>query len=160
MRKVVLPIVVLAIVVLVGRFAVAAQDASPVPVQEPAILVLVERALAVANIDNGESGPSAGDMIVWGPNALFDESNTNDSGAVTQGACIYLDDTSRCILTETVVFPNGSTIEIQGIQAAGAEMSTRTIVGGSGQFRGASGTVLVEPTDDLEIWVKTFDIWF
>ena len=122
-------------------------------------LVLVERAASVTNVDGGDPGPSAGDMIIWGPNALYDESNTNDTGATTQGACIALDATGQCMLIETIVFPDGSTIQLQGVQAAGAGSSMRTIVGGSGQFLGATGTVQVEPTEDLTVWVKTFEIW-
>ncbi len=149
---------------ILGLGHVAAQDqgtpgALPQPVTEPVRLVLVEHALSVTNVDVGDTGPSTGDMIVWGPNALFDEANEADTGATTQGACIALSGGGPCMLTETILFPDGSTLELQGIQAAGSDSSVRTIVGGSGVYRGASGTVVVEPTDDLTIWVKTFEIW-
>jgi hypothetical protein len=97
-------------------------------------------------------------MIIWGPNALFDEANVADTGATTQGFCVALDATGTCKLTETILFADGSTIELQGIQAAGSGESTRTMVGGSGDYLGATGTVFVQPTDDLTIWKKTFDI--
>jgi hypothetical protein len=62
-------------------------------------------------------------------------------------------------LLETIVFPDGSTLELQGVQPGTPMESTRTIVGGSGIYLGAYGVVTVEPTDDLEHWTKTFEIW-
>ena len=138
---------------------VAQGSATPQAVLEPTILVLIEHASDVSNIDVGEAGPSAGDTIVWGPNALYDEADELDTGATTQGVCVALNATGQCMLMETILFADGSTIELQGIQAPGAGNSTRTIVGGSGQYRGATGSVEVEPTDDLTVWVKTFEIW-
>jgi hypothetical protein len=120
--------------------------------------VLVERAADITNLDLGDPGPSAGDMIIWGPNALYDETNTTDTGATTQGFCVYLDATSQCVLTETILFEDGGMLQLQGIQAAGAGASTRFIVGGSGQYLGASGTVGIEPSDDLATWIKTFEV--
>jgi hypothetical protein len=34
----------------------------------------------------------------------------------------------------------------------------RTIVGGSGRYLGATGTVAVSPSADLSVWTKTFEI--
>ena len=36
--------------------------------------------------------------------------------------------------------------------------STRTIVGGSGNYLGATGQVTVEPTDNQQTWKKTIEI--
>ena len=50
-----------------------AQDATPTGTGEPDIvIVLVENAGQVTNIDQGDAGPSAGDLIIWGPNPLHD----------------------------------------------------------------------------------------
>jgi hypothetical protein len=160
-----LPAIVLTLGLLAIQSAALAQDqaatppAGPEAVAEPVTLILVERAGSVTNIDGGETGPSAGDMIIWGPNPLYDETNTTDSGATTQGVCIALDATGQCMMIETIVFADGSTIELQGVQAPGSDDSVRTIVGGSGQYLGAMGTVQVEPSEDLSTWVKTFTIW-
>ncbi|MGE3798740.1 MAG: hypothetical protein AB7G88_12980 [Thermomicrobiales bacterium] len=157
-RHLAVALAMLAMLVLPGHTG-ARTSATPEVVDGPLILILVEHATSVTTIDGGEPGPSAGDMIVWGPNALFDAADETDTGATTQGACITLDGSGQCILIETIHFPDGSTIELQGIQAAGSDDSTRTIVGGSGIYRGATGNVTVEPTDTLTVWVKTFEIW-
>lgn len=162
-------IALLALVAGLGLVGARAQTASPSaapaasPVAAPATgapttLTLVERGLHITDIDLGPKGPSAGDMVIWGPDPLYDPTNTTDTGATTQGTCIALHDGS-CVATETVIFPDGSTLQIQGIQAATAITSTRTIIGGSGRYRGASGTLTVKPTADRSVWVKTFALW-
>ena len=106
----------------------------------------------------GDDGPSAGDIRVWGPNPLFDETNTTDTGAVTQGSCIGINVNFDCLVNETMIFPDGSTLEIQGLQPGGSVPSVRTIVGGSGQYLGATGTVAVAPSDDQALWTKTIGL--
>jgi hypothetical protein len=136
-----------------------AQEATPSVAGEADItMVLVEHADEVTNIDQGDEGSSAGDQIIWGPNALYDEANATDTGATTQGICTAIS-SGDCVLIETIVFPDGSTLELQGVQPGEPTASTRTIVGGSGQYLGAHGTVTVEPTDDLQYWSKTIEIW-
>jgi Dirigent-like protein len=133
-------------------------EVAPAADGEATSFVLVERAASITNLDLGDPGPSAGDMIVWGPNALYDESNTTNSGATTQGFCVSLDSTSQCLLTESIFFEDGSMLQLQGIQAAGSGASTRFIVGGSGLYLGATGIVHIEPSDDLTTWIKTFEV--
>ena len=123
-------------------------------------MVLVEHATQITNIDQGEQGPSIGDVILWGPNAMYDETDTKDTGATTQGICTAFEPGGDCILLETIVFSNGSTLHLQGIQPGQPEPSTRMIVGGSGDYLGAMGVVRVEPTSDRAVWTKTFEIWF
>lgn len=123
-------------------------------------MVLVEHAIHITNIDQGEQGPSIGDLVLWGPNPMYDETNSKDIGATTQGTCTAFEPGGDCILLETILFSNGSTLHLQGIQPGQPERSTRMIVGGSGDYLGAMGTVTVEPTDDLTQWTKTFEIWF
>jgi hypothetical protein len=99
-----------------------------------------------------------GDVRVWGPDHLFNEANTSDSGGTTQGTCIALDANFDCLVNETIVFADGRTLQMQGIQLGGGQPSSRTIVGGSGQYLGATGTILVAPTSDLKLWKKTIAI--
>lgn len=157
-------VVVLCSIAFVGSTSAIAQEASPEPVpvadEGPITLLLVERAANRTTLDLGESGSSVGDLLVWGPNALYDEANEVDTGATTQGVCVWFNAVGDCLLNETNVFPDGSTIEIQGIQPGASTTSTRTIVGGSGLYLGASGTVTITPSEDFTIWSRTYEIWF
>jgi hypothetical protein len=123
-----------------------------------ATLILIEHADSVTEIDLGEPGPSVGDMLVWGPNALYDEADVNDTGATTQGTCIAFNANGDCLAAETILFPDGSTIEFQGIERSGGVPSARTIVGGSGRYLGAIGTMAAVPSADLLLWTKTIEI--
>jgi hypothetical protein len=122
-----------------------------------ATLILIEHADLVTEIDLGEPGASVGDMLVWGPNALYDDANADDTGATTQGTCIAFNAASDCLAAETIVFPDGSTLEFQGIERAGGVPSARTIVGGSGRYLGAIGTMTASSSADLTLWTKTIE---
>jgi hypothetical protein len=158
MSRFVMICAVVAFVVAGGGAMVArgAQSATPVAAGGER-LVLIEHAVELHDIDQGEPGPSVGDMQIWGPNPLYDEQDGRDTGATTQGTCIALNAAHDCIVTETILFPDGSTLQIQGVELASGE-STRTIVGGSGRYLGATGSVVVEPTADQSRWQKTIEI--
>ena len=141
----------------IGFARAGAQPATPLAGAAAGSVVLIEHADRVTELDLGAPGPSIGDMIVWGPNALFDETDTSDTGAVTQGACIAFDASFTCVGNETIVFLDGSTLEFQGVERGGGESSLRTIVGGSGRYLGATGTMSVEPSADLTRWTKTIE---
>lgn len=157
MQRLMLVGVVAALVAIAGGLWIGratAQDATPTAAVDGQTLVLIEHSDNATDVDVDGNGPSVGDLRVWGPNPLFDESDTADTGAVTQGACVALNAEWDCVLTETIVFPDGSTLELQGVEH-GSATSTRTIVGGSGQHLGATGVMTVEPTGDLSLWRKT-----
>jgi hypothetical protein len=136
----------------------SAQEATPVVTAETETFTLVEHALNVTVVDVGDPGASAGDITVWGPDPLFDEANETDTGAITQGSCFALnaDYDNHCY--ETVLFPDGSTIAIQGVQLGNGGPSVTTIVGGSGRYLGATGTVTVTATEDDSLWTKVFEV--
>ncbi len=135
----------------------SAQMSTPTVAAGDATLILIEHADLVTEIDLGEPGASAGALLVWGPNALYDDANVNDTGATTQGTCIALNASSDCLAAETIVFPDGSTLEFQGIERGDAP-ATRTIVGGSGRYLGAIGTMTAAPSADLSLWTKTIEL--
>jgi hypothetical protein len=122
-----------------------------------ATLILIEHADLVTGIDLGGPRASVGDMLVWGPNALYDEADVSDTGATTQGTCIAFNTTSDCLAAETILFPDGCTLEFQGIERSDAP-AVRTIVGGSGRYLGAIGTMTAAPSADLSRWTKTIEI--
>ena len=139
----------------------AAQSATPPTGADTAkveVLTLVEHNDHTTDVDVGDSGPSTGDLRVWGPNPLFDEGNVSDTGATTQGSCVALNASFACVLVETMVFSDGSTLQFQGVEQGGATPSMRTIVGGSGAYLGATGTASVAPTDDFALWTRTIEI--
>jgi hypothetical protein len=135
--------------------AAIAQEAMP---PATTTLHLVEHAVHLTTIDHGDPGPSVGDVQVWGPNPLYDERDNADTGATTLGICTALNAAFDCIVTETILFADGSTLQIQGVEFAAAP-SHRTIVGGSGDYLGATGTVAVEPTEDQSKWAKTIEVF-
>lgn len=147
----------LAMLLLLQGVAVT-QPATPVSGDNAMVFNLVERADNVTILDLGEAGVSPGDLTVWGPDPLYDEANETDTGALTHGSCLALNTAGDNHCTETVLFPDGSTLEIQGIQRGSGDPSLTTIVGGSGVYLGATGTLLVDPSDDFTTWTKTFDI--
>jgi hypothetical protein len=147
-----------ALVIASGAWVARAHAEMATPAGNNATLILVEHADRVTEIDLGELGPSVGDMLVWGPDALYDEADVNDTGATTQGTCIAFTASADCLAAETILFPDGSTIEFQGIEHGGGVPSTRTIVGGSGRYLGAIGTMAVVPSADLRLWTKAIEI--
>ena len=136
----------------------SAQEATPVIGEDGTVFILVERPERVTILDLGEPGTSPGDVTVWGPNPLYDEANELDTGALTHGSCVSLNTAGDNHCLETVVFADGSTLEIQGIQRGTGDPSLTTIVGGSGMYRGATGTVVVDPSADYRTWTKTFEV--
>ncbi|CAA9570444.1 MAG: hypothetical protein AVDCRST_MAG19-2724 [uncultured Thermomicrobiales bacterium] len=136
----------------------SAQEATPVIGEDSTVFILVERPEHVTILDLGAPGKSAGDVTVWGPDPLYDEANEVDTGALTHGSCTSLNTAGDNHCLETVLFADGSTLEIQGIQRGSGEPSLTTIVGGSGMYRGATGTVLVDPSADYRTWAKTFEV--
>jgi hypothetical protein len=148
-----------ALVIASGAWVVRARAEMATPAgASNATQILVEHADLVTEIDLGEPGSSVGDMLVWGPNALYDEANATDTGATTQGTCIAFNANGDCLAAETILFPDGSTLEFQGIERAGGVPSARTIVGGSGRYLGAIGTMAAIPSADLLLWTKTIEI--
>lgn len=126
----------------------------------PTTLVLVERSLHTTNVRRNPATLAAGDMVVWGPNPVYDATNTTDTGATTQGYRVYLNAAGASVGNETLVFPDGSTLETQGSAPSAQVMtSTRTIIGGSGRYRGATGTETVQGAADHSTWTETYHIW-
>jgi heme A synthase len=67
-------VAIVALVITSGAWVVRAQAEMATPTSASyATLILIEHADSVTEIDLGEPGPSVGDMLVWGPNALYDE---------------------------------------------------------------------------------------
>jgi hypothetical protein len=149
---------VIGLAALVGGVRAVGQNATPSPCCGPLTLTLVEHGGETVT-DLGAPGVSAGDLVAWGPNPLYDAIDATDTGAVTQGSCQVLGTSGDRLCIEEIVFPDGSTLSIQGVQPTSGARSTRTIVGGSGRYLHASGTLTVEASADRARWTKTLEIW-
>lgn len=158
MRSIILcALIALGAVLAVSLARTSAQTATPAGGSGGTILVLVEHADRLTDVLRDEGTVSVGDLNVWGPNPLYDETDSEDTGATTQGVCVALNAEFDCLASETIIFADGSTLEIQGLERAAAP-SRRTIVGGSGRYLGATGIVAVAPSGDRTKWTKTIEI--
>jgi hypothetical protein len=140
---------------------VAAQEGTPATGSAATgtqTLVLVEHNEHHTTLDLGEPGTGVGDLLVWGPNPLYDDVNATDTGAVTAGTCTAINADFDCVLVETITFPDGSTLEFQGGQTTDAAPYLRTIVGGSGTYLGAIGTASAVQSEDGRLWTRTIEV--
>ncbi|MCO5222838.1 MAG: hypothetical protein M9947_14870 [Thermomicrobiales bacterium] len=161
--------VLIAVIGMMGFGVVHAQDATPVvPVATPdaatastapAQLILVDQSRNVNTVDFANDGLTPGDLIVWGPDPLFDADDLQDTGSVTYGSCVMVNTNGDCMAQETFVFADGSTIEVQGLEFGDTTPSVKTIVGGSGIFLGITGTLTDIPDATRTTWTKHFEFW-
>ena len=116
----------LAVFCLLGVGVARAQDATPeMPVatpeavtdaKAPVELKLVDQSRNVNTVDYANDGLTPGDMIVWGPDPLYNADNMQDTGSVTYGSCVMVNTDGDCMAQETFIFADGSTIEVQGLE--------------------------------------------
>lgn len=160
------------VTILMGSMGVAiarAQDATPeVPVatpdagtatNAPAELKLVDQSRNVNTVDYGNDGLTPGDLIVWGPDPLYNADDLQDTGSVTYGSCVMVNTDGDCMAQETFIFADGSTLEVQGLEFGATKPSVKTIVGGSGIFLDATGTLTDIPDADRTTWTKHIEYW-
>lgn len=154
---------------MMGYGAVWAQDATPeVPIgtpeavtasSAPVELELVDQSRNVNNVDFGNDGLTPGDLIVWGPDPLYNADDLQDTGSLTYGSCVMVNTDGDCMAQETFIFADGSTLEVQGLEFGATKPSVKTIVGGSGIFLGATGTLTDIPDADRTTWTKHIEYW-
>ena len=98
-----------------------------------------------------------GDMIVW--NAELQDEQGNQVGTDT-GTCIQVDADGNHVCTMVLDHHGHGILTLSGVQAAEPGTSTLAIVGGSGDYAGATGAVTSRPVEDrarfrYEIDVRT-----
>jgi hypothetical protein len=162
-------VLLVAVLGMAGAGMAGAQEATPeVPVATPEAvtastapveLKLVDQSRNVNNVDFGNDGLTPGDMIVWGPDPLYNADDLQDTGSVTYGSCVMVNTDGDCMAQETFTFADGSTLEVQGLEFGATTPSVKTIVGGSGIFLGATGTLTDIPDETRSTWTKHIEYW-
>ncbi len=162
-------VMLVAVICLMGGGVARAQDATPVvPVATPEAMTaanapvelkLVDQSRNVNTVDYANDGLTPGDMIVWGPDPLYNADNMQDTGSVTYGSCVMVNTDGDCMAQETFIFADGSTLEVQGLEFGATTQSVKTIVGGSGIFLGATGTLTDIPDATRSTWTKHIEYW-
>ena len=151
------PIVALVVVAAIEAHRLAAQEASPIAgADEP--LILVERNERTESLDLGPAGVSAGDLLVWGPNPFYDAANATATGGSVAGECVTLNADGNQHCSQTLVFPDGSTLTAQGLQQGDGSPAIYAVTGGTGAYLGATGRLLTEPSDDFALFTYTIEL--
>jgi allene oxide cyclase len=130
----------LAIVGTMGLLVVAAA-AGTVPAGADGgatVIAVVERATTDELIDVGEPGDSAGDLLTFA-NKLYDETNTLQVGR-DQGSCIRISPRRGSWHCSWTSWLDGGSVTVEGPFYDDRE-STLAIIGGTGSFRDAAGTM-------------------
>jgi hypothetical protein len=95
-------------------------------------------------VDLGQDG-GAGNMTLWHSEIQDEEGNRLGTGA---GACIRLDAAGNAMCELVIQHDGHGTINVSGVQVAEPATATLTIVGGTGDYQGATGTVKSTPVED------------
>jgi allene oxide cyclase len=104
---------------------------------------VVERALTDTTTDLGAKGDSVGDLLTWA-NPIFDAANKTQLGT-DQGFCVRVAVGKSWECNWTTVLKGGQ-ITVEG-PFMDAGDSTLTVIGGTGQYAGAKGTMKLHSRD-------------
>lgn len=95
-------------------------------------------------VELGQDG-SAGDMILWHSELQDEAGNRLGVGA---GVCTRLDAAGNHFCNMTIHHDGRGAINASGMQAAEPAPSAMTIVGGTGDYEGITGTLRSTPVED------------
>jgi allene oxide cyclase len=104
---------------------------------------VVERALTDTTTDLGAKGDSVGDLLTWA-NPIFDAANKTQLGT-DQGFCVRVAVGKSWECNWTTVLKGGQ-ITVEG-PFMDAGDSTLTVIGGTGKYAGAKGTMKLHSRD-------------
>jgi hypothetical protein len=104
---------------------------------------VVERALTDATLDLGAKGDSVGDLLTWA-NPIFDAANKTQVGT-DQGYCVRVVVGKSWECTWTTLLKDGQ-IMVEGPFYDDKD-SLFTIIGGTGKYAGAKGTLKLHSRD-------------
>ena len=95
-------------------------------------------------VELGKEG-GAGDMILWHSEVQDEAGNRLGTGA---GTCIRLDAAGNHFCNLTIHHDGRGAINASGMQAEEPAPSALTIVGGTGDYQGITGTLRSTPVED------------
>jgi hypothetical protein len=95
-------------------------------------------------VELGQDG-GAGNMTLWHSQIQDREGNRLGTGA---GVCIRLDAAGNAMCEWVIQHDGRGAINVSGVQVAEPATATLTIVGGTGDYQGATGTVRSTPVED------------
>ncbi len=125
-------------------------------------IVVIEHASSDTVVDNGDEGDSVGDSLVFA-NDIYDSEDANLIGS-DQGSCTRVKAASKKDAVDglwecswTVSLADGN-ISVQGKSVDDGTATTLTVTGGTGEYSGASGEMVLEPINDGADYKFTFRI--
>jgi len=95
-------------------------------------------------VDLGQEG-GAGNMTLWHSEIQDEAGNKLGTGA---GTCIRLDAAGNVMCDLVIEHDGHGTINVSGVQVAEPATATLTILGGTGAYQGATGTVRSTPVEN------------
>ena len=107
-------------------------------------MTLYSLATADRFVDLGQAG-GVGNMTLWNSELQDEAGNKLGTGA---GVCIRLDAAGNIMCDLVIEHDGRGTINVSGMQVAEPATATVTILGGTGDYQGATGTVRSAPVED------------
>lgn len=95
-------------------------------------------------VDLGQDG-GAGNMILWNSDMEDGAGNKVGTGA---GSCIRVDAAGNHMCNMTIDHDGHGTLVVSGVQVVEPATSVLAIVGGTGDYQGATGTLKSTPVED------------
>jgi allene oxide cyclase len=118
-------------------------------------IVVVEHATTDSVVDLGEKGDSVGDTLVFN-NEVYDSADANVVGS-DQGSCVRVKKGEAYECTWTTTLDDGS-IVVQGPFYDDGRDSTLAITGGTGDYSGATGEMVLKSRDGGDKYEFDFEV--
>ena len=129
------------VAILLAGAAAAGILARPVAAEQ---MTLYSLATGDRMVDLGQEG-GAGNMTLWHSEIQDEAGNKLGTGA---GACIRLDAAGNVMCDLVIEHDGHGTINVSGVQVVEPATATLTILGGTGAYQGATGTVRSTPVEN------------
>jgi hypothetical protein len=145
-------VVTFALALFIAGFAAASFRAAPAAAKET--LTVIEHATTDTTIDLGEKGDTVGDTLAFS-NDVYDADNANVVGH-DEGSCTRTAAGKTWHCTWTLILDNGS-IVVEG-PFYDTEDSTLAIIGGTGDYAGASGQMQLKAREGGTEYEFTYEL--